>query len=440
MATNGDAAISPGVSSRPPTPISIPDFRRYWLTRLLSQMAVGGMFVILGYQLYDLARGAYHMTIAQAGLQLGLLGLFQFIPAIALSPFAGVVADRFDRRKVAGLALLLDATVSGTLAITTHFGIITLPMLFALATVHGIARVFMGPAQSAIAPNIVPAEQLPRAIAMSSIAFEGGQMAGPALGGVMFALAHELPYWVATAFLLASAMAIFGIRPLPPPQENRRTHPLRQMRDGFAYVLGHRFLFGCVSLDLFAVLLGGATALLPVFARDVLTVDGHAVGAWGLGLMRAAPAVGAASVAVLLSRWPITRNVGARMLWAVAAYGAATLGFGLSRDFVLSLVLLTALGAADMVSVFIRLTLIQIHTPDAMRGRVSAITSIAISASNELGEMESGVAVALLGATGAVVFGGAGAILVTALWAWLYPEIRRARTFSPAESTGDPAR
>ncbi|MBU6268850.1 MAG: MFS transporter [Sphingomonadales bacterium] len=417
--------------NEPASPLAIPDFRRIWLARFASVIATSGMVVVLGYQLYDLARGAYHMSIPQAAFQLGLLGLFQFVPVVLLTPVAGVVADRFDRRLVAGLFSLIDLLVIVALALATRLGVLSLPLLFGLAVMHGVARVFIGPAQSAIMPNIVPAPLLPRAVAIGSLAWQGGAVAGPAMAGVLFALSPQLPYWVGAALLAIAAFGTLSIRPVPPPPGNRDTHPVRQMHEGLTFVLHHRFLLGCVTLDLFAVLLGGATALLPVYARDILFVDGQPVGAHGLGLMRAAPAVGAALVALLLSRWPLTNNVGVKMLWAVAAFGLATLGFGLSRDYHLSLAILAALGGADMVSVFIRSSLTQLHTPDAMRGRVSAISSLAISASNELGEMESGLAAALLGATGAVVFGGIGAIVITGLWGWLFPEIRRARTFAP---------
>jgi hypothetical protein len=227
---------------------------------------------------------------------------------------------------------------------------------------------------------------------------------------------------------------VASIRKLPPPQGSRDVHPVRQIVDGFTYVWNERFLLGCITLDLFAVLLGGATALLPVFARDILHV-----GPEGLGQMRAAPAFGAAVVALWMAWRPLERNVGAKMLWAVAAYGAATLVFGLSRLYPLSLLALALLGAADMVSVFVRSSLVQLNTPDEVRGRVSAISGLAISASNELGEMQSGVAAALLGATGAVVFGGVGAIVITLMWAWLFPELIRARTFAPQYRQREPA-
>jgi MFS family permease len=366
------------------------------------------------------------MSIAQASLQLGLLGLAQFVPLAVLTPLAGVVADRFDRRIVAAVAVTLDLTIALALAIATYSGAVTLPLLYLLAALHGSARVFVGPAVSAIVPNVVPAAMLPRAIAMGSIAWQVGSVVGPAGAGLLFAQGRDLPYWTSAVLLVLSGLALLSIRRMPPLASAREAHPFRQVVDGFKYVWNERFLLGCVTLDLFAVLLGGATALLPVFARDILHV-----GSEGLGIMRASPAIGAALVAAWLSWRPLARNVGAKMLWAVAAYGAATIAFGLSREFLLSLGFLAFLGAADMVSVYVRSSLVQLHTPDEVRGRVSSISGLAISASNELGEMQSGVAAAIVGATGAVVFGGAGAILVTVIWAAIFPELRRAKTFAP---------
>ena len=319
--------------------------------------------------------------------------------------------------------------IAVALALATAANALSLPLLFGMGAAHGVARVFMMPAMSSIAPNIVPPAILPRAIAFNSMAMQAGSIFGPALAGVVFAVYAPLAYWTSVTLLAVGLLAILSIRPVPPPAANRDVHPLRQMAEGLTYVVEHRFLLGCVTLDLFAVLLGGATALLPVYARDLLYVGGAPVGPHGLGLMRAAPALGSALVAVSLARWPLAHDVGAKMLWAVAAYGAATLAFGLSRNFTLSLLLLAILGAADMISVYVRSSLVQLSTPDDKRGRVSAISGLAISASNELGEMESGVAASLLGATGAVVMGGAGAIVITVLWAALFPEIRRARTF-----------
>lgn len=385
------------------------------------------MVVIIAYQLYDVARGEYGMSIPRASFQLGLLGFAQFAPIFLLTPVAGVVIDRFDRRKVAALASTIDVLIALGLGLMTWLSIHSLPGLYCFAVLHGIVRVFLNPSFSAIAPNIVPPQLLPKAIALNSIAGQGATIVGPAAYGFLYAAHHPAPYWTSAVMQAVAAvlvLSIAGMRRLAP--DARRSNPLRQIVEGFRFVWTERFLLGCTTLDLFAVLLGGATALMPVFARDILHV-----GAEGLGQMRAATALGAASVAVLLSIRPLEREVGVKMLMAVAVYGAMTVGFGLSRWFPLSLLFLAGLGAADMISVFIRLSLVQLRTPDEMRGRVSAISGLAISASNELGEMQSGIAASLLGATGAVVFGGTGAIFVTLAWAWLFPEIRRARTFSP---------
>jgi len=422
--------MSPTVSDPIPpasSPLAIPDFRKFWLARFAAVIATNGMVVIIGYQLYDVARSEYGMSIPKASFQLGLLGLAQFIPILLLTPIAGVVADRFDRRYVAGASMSIDLCIALGLGIVTTLQVRSLPVLFGFAALHGAVRVFQGPALSAIAPNIVPAALIPRAIALNSIAFQAGGVIGPASFGFLFASNHAMPYWSSVVLMAVAVASLLSIRTLPPPPEHaRKSHPLTQIVGGFQFVWNDRFLLGCITLDLFAVILGGATALFPVFARDVLHV-----GAAGLGQMRAAPALGAAVVALILSFRPLEHNVGVKMLLAVGVYGLATIGFAFSRHFPSSLACLAVLGAADMVSVFIRSSLIQLNTPDEMRGRVSATSGLAISASNELGEMQSGVAAALLGATGAVVFGGAAAIIVTALWSKLFPEIRRARTFAP---------
>ncbi len=411
---------------QPSSPLHIADYRRYWLARFFGVIAVNSIVVLIGYQLYDLARSDYGMSKAQAAFQLGLLGLFQFIPFFLLTPLAGLAADRLDRRHVAAAANLVDSAIAVLLALFTWLDSLSLPLLFALAAAHGAVRVFSGPSMSAIVPNVVPPALLPRAIAMSSSAWQVGAVGGPAAAGMVFGAIPALPYAIAASLLICGSVLILFIRPIRAEQTGEPAHPLRQIVDGLQYTWNERFLLGCITLDLFAVLLGGATAMLPVYARDILQV-----GPEGLGIMRAAPALGAAGVALLLSFRPLERNVGVRMLWAVVVFGAATIAFGLSRNFVLSLSMLVLLGAADMVSVFIRSSLIQLNTPDAMRGRVSSISGLAISASNELGEMQSGIAAALLGVTGAVVFGGAGAIIVTGLWAWIFPELRWARTFEP---------
>jgi MFS family permease len=410
----------------PTSPLQIGDYRRYWLARFMAVFATMSMVVLLGYQLYEVARDDYGMSVAEASFQLGLLGLAQFIPLFVLTPVAGLAADRFDRRHVAAFANGIDGLVAVLLAVLTWQDALTIPILFTLAAAHGTARVFVGPSMSAIAPNIVPPTLLPRAIALSSIAWQSASVAGPAVGGLIFAQSAWLPHASSAGLLLAASLLILTVRPIKAKHEGPRLKPLRQIIEGMVYVWRERFLLGCITLDLFAVLLAGATALLPVFARDILFV-----GPEGLGLMRAAPALGAASVALWLSFRPLEREVGLKMLWAVAGFGAFTIAFAFSRNFLLSLAILAAMGAVDMVSVFIRSSLVQLFTPDDRRGRVSAISGLAISASNELGEMQSGLAAALLGATGAVVFGGAGAIVVTLVWAWYFPELRRAKSFEP---------
>lgn len=385
-----------------------------------------GMVVIIGYQVYDTARADYGMPIRQAAFMLGLLGLVQFVPLAILTPVAGWAADRWERRTVARFANAIDMCVALALGWFTYSDALTLPLLFTLAALHGVARVFVNPAMAAIAPNIVPPELLPKAIALSSIAWQSASVAGPALGGFLYAAGASLPYWAATVLMGLAMLALTPIRRVVPPPMEGHPHPLRQMIEGLSYVRLHRFLLGAITLDLFAVLLGGATAMLPVFARDILQV-----GTEGLGLLRAAPAVGAALVAAVFAVRPLRHNVGVKMLLSVAAFGALTIAFGLSTSFPLSLAVLALLGAADMLSVYVRSSLVQLHTPDMMRGRVSAVSGLAISASNELGELQSGIAAALLGPVGAVVFGGGAAIVIAGLWSQLFPELRWARTFDP---------
>jgi MFS family permease len=427
----------------PSSPLQIADYRRFWMARFLAVFSTLSMVVLIGYQTYDVARADYGMDRSQAAFMLGLLGAAQFIPLMLLTPLAGVAADRFDRRFVVLCANGVDAVIALTLAFVTWRGGLTLPLLFSLAALHGSARVFNGPALSAIAPNLVSEELLPKAIALSSIAWQVGTVVGPAVGGFLFAWSPASPYFFSAGLLLVSGLLIVSIRPVRALHEGPPVHPLKQMVEGFQFVRRERFLLGCITLDMFAVLLGGATAMLPVFARDIL-----AVGPEGLGVMRGAPAVGASLVAALLSWRPLERNVGVKMLWAVVAFGVATIVFALSRSFLLSLGALACLGAADMISVFVRNSLVQLNTPDNKRGRVSSISGLAISASNELGELESGLVAGLIGATGAVVFGGVGAIVITAIWAWIFPELRRARTFAPTflhegqahqEATKEPA-
>ncbi len=413
-------------------PLQIRDYCLIWLARFISTAATSAMVVVMGAQVYQLARTDYGMSPKEAAFLLGMLGLVQFIPFMLLTPVAGLLADRMDRRHLGAIATAFDFLIGLALAAANTWGFVSMQLLFGLAACYGAARVFIGPAISAITPNVVPPELLPKAIATSSIAWQSAAVIGPAAGGFLLAADPALPYWFASAMLVLGIAALLAIRHRAPPAAAKEP-PLKLMADGAKFVRHERFLLGCVTLDLFAVLLGGATAMLPAFAYDVLKVGDE-----GLGLLRAAPAAGAMLVAIYLGIRPIIHNVGAKMLWAVAAYGFATLIFGLSTSFPLSMAMLALLGSADSVSVFIRNTLVQLNTPDEMRGRVSSISGLAISASNELGEMQSGLAAALLGPVWAVALGGVGAILVTGIWAVIFPELIRAKTFAPQYRQKEP--
>jgi MFS family permease len=292
-----------------------------------------------------------------------------------------------------------------------------------------MSRAFAQPAIGALAPNLVPIEVLPSAIAASSVAWQIGAIGGPALGGYLYAGEAWLPYLVASILFLCASGAMMMIGPIPRTVLDRSENPWRQMIDGLRYVRQNRLVLGAISLDLFAVLLGGATAMLPIYARDILQV-----GAEGLGNLRAAPAVGAALTAVWFAFRPLKYNVGTKMLVAVGVFGTATIGFGVSRWMPFSLVCLALLGSADMFSVYVRQSLIQIWTPNEMRGRVGAVATLFVSGSNELGEAESGVLASLIGPVAAVILGGIGAIGITILWAKVFPELPRARTFDPPKT------
>jgi MFS family permease len=278
----------------------------------------------------------------------------------------------------------------------------------------------------------VPPPVLPTAIAFSSISWQAGSVVGPALGGYLYAVAPWVPFAVSTILFAACFVCLMFIRPLPRRAIGGSTNPWAQMIDGLRYVRRNRLVLGAISLDLFAVLLGGATAMLPVYARDVLHV-----GAGGLGNLRAAPSFGSAITAIIISIRPLKRNVGVKMLIAVGIFGAATVGFGVSRWVPLSMACLAILGAADMISVYVRQSLIQLWTPDDMRGRVGAVSSLFISGSNELGEAESGFLAGLIGPVPAVIAGGIGAVLVAASWSWWFPELKRAKTFDPPKTLED---
>ena len=413
-------------------PLRFGDFRAYLLGRLAGVLAQYGMMTVLGWQAYNVARES--MSPSGAAAQLGLIGLAQFVPLFFLTPLTGWVADHFDRRIIARLTLTMLMVASGLLAFATYEGWVTLPLIFGIAAVVGIARAFNGPAYNALAPNLVPRDVLPNAIALSSVAWQAGMIIGPALGGYVYAMTSWGAYAVAAGLFAVSLGGMLLIGPVPQPPRDTSRHPVRQMLDGLTYVRSNRLVLATITLDLFAVLLAGATALLPVYARDILKV-----GSAGLGHLAASPAIGAGIVALFFSFRPMRSEVGLKMLAAVIIFGLSTILFGatafIPRNIAMEIGIgaLVLLGAADMVSVYVRQSLIQLHTPDAMRGRVSSLSQLTISASNELGEAESGFLAALVGPVVAVIGGGIGAILITLVWARLFPELRLARTFDPPD-------
>jgi MFS family permease len=390
-------------------------FMRMWFARIFGTTGNQMLMVAVGWQMYELTGSAW---------DLGLVGLYQFAPALLLTLVAGHVADRVHRGRIIAACLVAQAAVAMILvAATEGWGAphswASRELLLAVSVMLGVARAFQMPAQQALTPMLVPPGMLPRAMAFSSAGMQAAVIGGPALGGVIF-VAGATAVYATCAFLFAAGcvlIAVLRYDHVPPPRE---PVTLRTLLAGVEFVWQRKALLGAVSLDLFAVLLGGATALLPMFAKDILHV-----GPWGLGLLRAAPAAGALLMSAVLTRWPLERRVGPTMLSAVALYGVCMVVFGLSTSFVLSLLVLAVSGGADMVSVVVRQTLVQIETPNEMRGRVSAVNSVFIGASNQLGEFESGATAALLGPVGSVVAGGVGTLLVAAPWFRLFPSLSR---------------
>lgn len=368
------------------------------------------LMVAVGWQMYELTGQAW---------DLGLVGLYQFLPALLLTLVAGHVADRVHRARIVAACVLAQGLVAAVLVVATLGGWVSRDWLLWLSVVLGTARAFQMPAQQALTPVLVPPAMLPRAMAFSSAGMQAAIIGGPALGGVIFVAGATAVYLCCAALFALGIVQILRVHYEhdPPPQE---PVSLGTLMAGVRFIWERKVVLGAVSLDLFAVLLGGAVALLPIYAKDVLHV-----GPWGLGLLRAAPAAGALLMSVWLTRWPLERHVGRKLLLAVAVFGLATLVFGVSTSLCLSLAALAVSGAADMVSVVVRQTLVQLETPDAMRGRVSAVNSVFIGASNQLGEFESGATAALLGPVGSVVLGGVGTVLVAALWFKGFPQLAR---------------
>jgi MFS family permease len=386
--------------------------------RFLGTLATGSQAVVIGWEVYELARRT--MPLKQAAFVVGMIGLVQFLPLFALTLVAGETADRHDRRRILIACELVQVLIASAMALRSRVGG-DLWTLFVLAGLYGCARAFFRPTASALGPMLVPLRLLPRAIATNSLAAQLGNILGPALGGLLCVVSPIFGYAVSAGLFAAAACCAASIRADTRPRFMAGRSRAAQIREGLVYVWGDKLVLGAISLDLFAVLLGGATGLLPVFARDVLQV-----GPQGFGALRASPAVGALLMAAYLSHRPIRSHAGVKMFLAVGMFGLMTLVFAFSRSVPLSVFALAVLGGADMVSVFTRQSLVQIVTPDPMRGRVSAVSTLFIGASNELGEFESGVVARLLGPVGAVAFGGIGALAVTAAWAWMFPRLRKA--------------
>jgi MFS family permease len=400
------------------------DYRLFLLARLLVTAAIQIQSVAVGYQVYELTSDP---------LQLGFVGLAQFLPMLALILPAGDLADRFNRRTILMVSCLLEAVVAVCFLLLTVFRVETISAFYLVLALFGVVRTLSAPASQSLVPLLVPPEHLSKAIAWSSSAFQTATIVGPALGGALYLFGPQVAYSICLVLALIVAGLFGSIRVSMAPRDIKNTTAFRRAAAGIRYVTAHPIILGAISLDLFAVLLGGATALLPVYARDILQV-----GAFGNGLLRTAPAIGAAVTGLWLGYRPLDQKTGAWMFGCVALFGIATVVFGVSTNFVVSLVALVVLGASDMVSVFVRSTLIQAATPDAMRGRVSAVSMLFVGASNELGEFESGGAAHLVGVVPAVVIGGLGTLGVVALWMWLFPALRQVDSLSDVRAGENP--
>ncbi len=413
-----------------PAFLRYPDFSLLLLGRFLSSVAMLTQSVTLGWQVYSIARLDH--SVEYSSFLVGMIGLAQFVPMFTYVLLAGETADRYDRRKILIACCALQVFCSGGLAVLAGMERPSLVGIFAVAALFGVGRAFTMPASASLGPMLVPRDILPRAIGWNTLAMQGGMIMGPWLGGVLCAISVPAAYYTSAGLYAAAGVAVSLIAANTKPDHQGGAR-LKLIAEGLAYVWSNKIVFGAISLDLFAVLLGGVTALLPVFARDILHI-----GPDGFGLLRSGPAIGGGLMALALSTRPIQRDAGFWMLLSVASYGLATIIFAVSTWVWVSMLALAALGAADAVSVFVRQSLIQIVTPDPMRGRVTAVSSLFISASNELGEFESGVAARFLGPVGAAIFGGVGSIALTGVWARLFPALRAAhldtaRTEMPAK-------
>jgi len=393
--------------------VAYPDLALYQVARFFIVAALEMQSVAVGWQVYE---------ITHRPLDLGLVGLAQFLPGVFLFLVAGHAADRHDRRKLLNICYCGFVLCSALLLAMAVRGSRSVNLIYLILLLLGVVRCFNWPASRALLPQLVPEHYFSKAVAWNASTFQSATILGPAIGGVLYAAAKgpQIVYGTATVAAAVALVATLRIRSqsqVRPVQEMS----LRTVMAGFAYVWREKVVLGSISLDMFAVLLGGAVALLPVYASEILKT-----GPWGLGLLRSAPGVGAAIMAIFLAKRPIEGRAGAIMLWCVAGFGVFTILFGISRSLMLSMIALLLVGATDMVSVIIRATLVQFATPDEMRGRVNAVDMLFIGASNELGEFESGLTAHWFGTVPAVVLGGVGTLLVIGVWAWLFPELRKA--------------
>ena len=397
-----------------------PGFVEYWFSRLCSMFAFQMVSVAVGWQIYDITHRA---------LDLGLIGLVQFIPSLVLALPAGHLADQHDRRRIVLACQSLEWFAAALLAAGSFFGWFGEDAILLVVFLSGCARAFEFPTMQALLPSMVPPALLSRAMAAGSSASMAAMIIGPALGGFLYVAGAATVYAVSALLFLAAALLMWRLRLERPPQR-REPATFKTLFAGIGFIRQRPVVLGAISLDLFAVLLGGATALLPVFARDILHT-----GPWGLGLLRAAPAAGALSMSLWLTRYPLTRRVGHVMFYSVAGFGVATVAFGLSTSFLLSLLALLAMGALDMISMVIRGALVQLETPDEMRGRVSAVNAIFINTSNQLGEFESGLTAQWFGTVPATVIGGIGTLIVVVLWMRWFPALRERQRLESGEAS-----
>jgi MFS family permease len=385
----------------PLSKVQSPAFSRFWIAETITALGNQMLTVAVAWQTYELTDSA---------LSLGLIGLAQFAPVFAFALIAGHAADRYDRRRIALLSQALQCAVAITFALLSSTGALSQHVIYAGAFLTGTALAFQSPSLRSLLPDLVERADWPRCIAWSSAVRKVAVVAGPGLGGFMYALGPATVYGTCAVCFLTAGILFASLRTRH-AMRLRAPATLETLFAGIGYIRNHRVVLGAITLDLFATLLGGATALLPIYARDILMT-----GPEGLGLLRAAPAAGGVVVSFVLFRVELARHIGRVMFACVGVFGIATIVFGLSRSFALSLCVLVVLGAADMISVVIRQSLIQLETPDAMRGRVSAVNSLCTSTSNQLGQFQSGVTAALIGTVPAVVLGGVAAIVVAALW------------------------